>query len=567
MKRWRLWLGLALAASAIGAGCHKSTTIGLTIAPTTATVLINNTAQFEPTVTGSTSTVTWSVNGVSGGNTTVGTINSNGLYTAPASVPNPAKVTVTGTVSGTSTTATGTVTIVSGIQVSVAPSSFTVGTNESFPFVATVFGVPVNAVTSTCNSSNTTSGLPPCTAVTWSVVGGGTVGPATGIYAAPSTVTASVVTVTATSVFDSAQTATAVVTLVAATDPTLVSIGPNAGARGAVFQDVYLSGTNFISTTNVFINGVQVPTADILVSTVTCATLTTTNSSGTSVPIPPCTSTSLTAGSTVLRIRIPDIFLATALTLPSTNSVSLTFTASRQNGPVQNCSPSPTQCQLILSPQRPVIVGTTPDSISQGSGSGFSFSVNGGFFGTPLDPLVTAQFSGQPVFPSISSVNADRQLSVTVPANAGSQAGLYEVGVVSDTSGIPPATSNLAVQTNYTSSPTAIATLPVGTMPQAVAINSATGIAAVVNQGTNDLYLIDLTQSDPGCGGQDLHRGSHRGAGNNRAYLRHRGAHRRRDRLPSQYCAGDKQRDRHDRRGRPANAKSHSDFDARHGSK
>jgi len=39
--------------------------------------------------------VTWQVNAVSGGNATVGTISSSGLYTAPAVVPSPATVTVT----------------------------------------------------------------------------------------------------------------------------------------------------------------------------------------------------------------------------------------------------------------------------------------------------------------------------------------------------------------------------------------------------------------------------------------------------------------------------------------
>jgi uncharacterized protein (DUF1800 family) len=44
--------------------------------------------QFADTVTGTVSTaVSWSVNGVAGGNATVGTISSSGQYTAPASVP------------------------------------------------------------------------------------------------------------------------------------------------------------------------------------------------------------------------------------------------------------------------------------------------------------------------------------------------------------------------------------------------------------------------------------------------------------------------------------------------
>ena len=46
--------------------------------------------QFTATVTGTTNTaVTWSVNGVAGGNSTVGTISTSGAYTAPATAPEP----------------------------------------------------------------------------------------------------------------------------------------------------------------------------------------------------------------------------------------------------------------------------------------------------------------------------------------------------------------------------------------------------------------------------------------------------------------------------------------------
>src|SRR6267154_1916064 len=40
-------------------------------------------------------TVFWQVNGITGGNNTVGLITTGGLYTAPNSVPNPSTVTVT----------------------------------------------------------------------------------------------------------------------------------------------------------------------------------------------------------------------------------------------------------------------------------------------------------------------------------------------------------------------------------------------------------------------------------------------------------------------------------------
>lgn len=60
-------------------------TITVTISPTTATVAEGGTQQFAATVTGTTNTaVTWSVDGVNGGNNTVGTVSTDGLYTAPA---------------------------------------------------------------------------------------------------------------------------------------------------------------------------------------------------------------------------------------------------------------------------------------------------------------------------------------------------------------------------------------------------------------------------------------------------------------------------------------------------
>ncbi len=68
----------------------------LTVAPSTAQLLVNGQQQFTAKVTGTLKTaVNWSVNGVAGGNATVGTITATGLYTAPATVPAPATVTAT----------------------------------------------------------------------------------------------------------------------------------------------------------------------------------------------------------------------------------------------------------------------------------------------------------------------------------------------------------------------------------------------------------------------------------------------------------------------------------------
>jgi hypothetical protein len=69
--------------------------VSVSISPTSASLFQNQQKQFTATVSGSTNTqVSWKVNGVAGGSSTTGTINANGLYTAPAAVPNPATVTV-----------------------------------------------------------------------------------------------------------------------------------------------------------------------------------------------------------------------------------------------------------------------------------------------------------------------------------------------------------------------------------------------------------------------------------------------------------------------------------------
>lgn len=68
----------------------------VTVSPATANVQEGSTLQFTATVTNtSATTVNWQVNGVTGGNATVGTISSTGLYTAPDVIPSPASVTVT----------------------------------------------------------------------------------------------------------------------------------------------------------------------------------------------------------------------------------------------------------------------------------------------------------------------------------------------------------------------------------------------------------------------------------------------------------------------------------------
>jgi uncharacterized protein (DUF1800 family) len=72
--------------------------IAVTIAPKTATLGAGNVQQFVATVTGTADlTVNWSVNGVNSGNSTVGTVDYQGNYTAPNNIVGLGSVTVTAT--------------------------------------------------------------------------------------------------------------------------------------------------------------------------------------------------------------------------------------------------------------------------------------------------------------------------------------------------------------------------------------------------------------------------------------------------------------------------------------
>jgi len=76
----------------------------LIIMPETVTVRIDETQQFSYSVTAHIdNTVTWSINGIDGGDATVGTIDDNGFYTAPSLLPTPATVTVRATSNADST--------------------------------------------------------------------------------------------------------------------------------------------------------------------------------------------------------------------------------------------------------------------------------------------------------------------------------------------------------------------------------------------------------------------------------------------------------------------------------
>jgi hypothetical protein len=201
----------AACAGAVGGGTTSSN-VTVTISPASASILLGDGVAFSATVSGnSDAAVTWTVNGILGGNTQVGSISASGQYTAPQILPAPSNVTVTAIAQAdSSAAASASVAITSDVTVNISPTSATVTLGGSQTFAATV-----------------TSAGKPAQGVTWSVNGAaggnstvGTISSAgadSAIYTAPAVApNPPGVTVTATSVADVSKSAAATVTIIVA---------------------------------------------------------------------------------------------------------------------------------------------------------------------------------------------------------------------------------------------------------------------------------------------------------------------------------------------------------------
>ena len=122
------------------------TNISVTISPATVSVNVVTTQQFFDSIQGGTNNVTiWQVNGVAGGNDSVGRIDSNGLYHAPSTVPSPNPISVTAvSFEDQKVSATATVTITPAPVVAItsptAPITVTAGSASHVTFAATETG-------------------------------------------------------------------------------------------------------------------------------------------------------------------------------------------------------------------------------------------------------------------------------------------------------------------------------------------------------------------------------------------------------------------------------------------
>jgi hypothetical protein len=188
--------------------------ISISLSPETVTLVPGGAQTFNATGNNATNAgVGWTVNGITGGNSTIGTIDQLGNYSAPISPPNPATVTVSAVAQvDNSEAANATVTIQGAsvpVTVTISPASTTTYVGQPLVFTATVTGASNTSVSWQVNGQPLSSANP-----SW-----GAIVPVAGsqdavTYTAPAQVPSPAqVTITAVSVAYPSQTASATVTI------------------------------------------------------------------------------------------------------------------------------------------------------------------------------------------------------------------------------------------------------------------------------------------------------------------------------------------------------------------
>ena len=504
-------LGLCVLAFSALSGCGSSgstNVVTVVVSPSSGTIIVSQsltlagivsgstnldvtwTCQFNTTTVDSTGKPTTSANSACTADT--GTIPANSTnttvtYTAPTKVPDPTKfpllqIVITATsVADTKKTGTATLTLDSGIAVSMTPATATVPTGEQQQFsVSLTNDLQNQGVTWLITQGTPTTTLPFPSLPTCSPACG-TIDQ-NGKYTAPATVpTTAALTIVATSKGDPTRFTIGTITVILGGPITFNGISPTIAPQGASFYDIYLDAPFSSSSSVITLIGQNTGTQSPITS----------SSGQVKVLFPIPTSTVTNPASTGIRLRL----FATNLAVADTFTVKLT-------DPAQPVTNGAGPFKFTVVPVRPATVASLPDSIPQnGPGNELRLAVDGGYFG-PGGSIPVTTFNGNSLPQDTTIGSSSRQLNLTLPSSAVNSAlpGLYPLSVSRTTPPLPalnnPSVTNIAVFPDFSTIPPASTgtglNIPAGSKPGPVDIDTRLGILVVAESGSNLVQFYSI---------------------------------------------------------------------------
>jgi len=511
---FRLWLSLSTILVLAIAGCGGSSNtnvVTVSVSPASATVIVSQSITLTSVVSGATNlNVTWACTFTTTtvdstgkpttaaalpctsdtGNIPANSTNTTVTFTAPSKVPDPTKfpglqVIITATsVEDTKKTGSATLTLDSGISVTLTPATATVPTGEQQNFTVNLTNDLQNLGVTFLITQGTPSTTIPFPSLTTCSPGCGTI-TTTGTtntsatYTAPATVPATAaLTIVATSKADTTRFTVGTITIIQGGPITFNNVSPTIAPQGASLYNIYLDAPFISSSSSITLTG-AIPGNNILIN------------SGTGqmkilFPIPTTTVTS--PASTGARIQLTAANLATADT----------YTVSVQD-PAQPVTKGAGPFTVTVVPVRPTSVATLPDSFPQnGTGNELNLAVDGGYFGNN-GLLALTTFNGNALVQNSNLPNFSRQLNLTFPPSAISSApGLYPLSVSRTTPPLPaqnnPSVTNIAVFPDYSVTPPVLvgSGTSAGANPSAVDIDTRLGVLAVAETASDQVQFFSI---------------------------------------------------------------------------
>ena len=522
-------LGICLAAACLLwlSGCGGGTganVVTVSVSPSSATVIVSQSLSLTAAVSGPTTNtnVTWmcqytitpiattaAPNPKTSGLTTctsdTGTIPSGSnqltvVFTAPSKVPDQTTfpnlvITITATsAQNTSKTGTATITLDSGIFVSILPTTASVPVGEQQSFSATLTNdLQTKGVKWLITQTAPTATIPLPSVATCAPGCGTLTVPAnsnTVTYTAPSAIPTSTtvtstpanVTIVATSNGDNTRFTFGTITIVAGGPITFNGISPTIAPAGARYWDIFLDAPNISSSSLITLTSKSTNNPTSLTSI----------SGQVKILFPIPTTTVTSPGSTGARIRLNEQNLSTV----DTYTVTVT-------DPVQTVTSSGTFSFQTI-PVRPTSVASIPDDIVQGQpNANLQLLIDGGYFGLGgTNAAIFFQGNSRIVDPASSN---SRQLLSSFSTTQAGPPGLYQLSV-SGRATPPPAPlpynssiTTVGVFPDYSVTPPSVVqsvgnlgSLTAGTNLSAIDIDPTLGIAAVADTGGNAILFFNV---------------------------------------------------------------------------